>query len=147
MMDYRTHFAVLQTFRLALGQEVLADAQIAELRDQHVATLDEAPEMALVGSVIDHLFAHASSDGAELALLERAAKLWREGLKLYEGLAKFRSSLELVLNNPGDERAVEVLNSASESFAKLARRVKQQSQQVEALRKEVSKHPHLLTCH
>src|SRR4051812_10038041 len=82
MMDYRIHIAALDAFREQLALSIIADPAVGALCDQHVADADQASEMALLGSLIDHLIWHAASDGQELALLECASTLWKEGLTL-----------------------------------------------------------------
>lgn len=142
-MDYRVHAAALDAFREQLALTNIADPQIRALRDQHIADADQEPGAALLGSFVDRLVRHASSDGAELALLERAASLWADGLELYDSLAEFRSQLETALADPSDAAAVQGLNTASAALRPLVLKVLDQQDDIDALRRDVAVLPHL----
>jgi hypothetical protein len=60
-------------------------------RNQTQIDLSMAGDYALLGALVDHLFAHAVSDGSELAVLSRAADLWSRGVALYNDLGSVRS--------------------------------------------------------
>ena len=106
MIDFRANVAALESFRDSLAKELLADPAVASTRDEHVAALGKAGDMALLGSLIDHLIWHASSDGSELLLVERAANLWRTGVGLYGMMTEFRTNLETALSNPAASASV-----------------------------------------
>ncbi len=137
MVDYRTHVAALQQFQDTLAQSTFADAQTATLRDRHLNDVAQSPGMAMLGAMIDHLIAHASSDGTELMLLERAAALWKEGLALYATLGTFRDSLERALADPSNPQAVNAFNTAAANIHPLLVQVKSKNSQIQSLKNEV----------
>ena len=116
MIDYRANVAALERFRDFLSKEPLADPAVATIRDEDVAALGKFGDMALLGSLIDHLLWHASSDGNELLLVERAANLWRTGLELYGMMTDFRTNLESALSDPAAPASAEQFNAAGQRF-------------------------------
>ena len=129
MIDYRTHVAALEHFRQSLAQSTFPDSQTASVRDRHVKDMVRARDMAMLGSVIDHLIWHASSSGTELGLVERAADLWKQGLSLYNTLGEFRTDLENALFDPGNPWAVNKFNAtAREDSPLVAERQKHEPQ-------------------
>lgn len=143
MIDYRTHAAALEQFRHSLAQSAFPDPQIASIRDQHLDDVARAPGMATLGSLVDHLIAHASSDGKELDLVGRAADLWEKGLALYNTLGEFRTSLENALTDPGNPQAVADFNAAAAKIHPLVLEVKNKNGEIQALKDEVHTFPHL----
>jgi hypothetical protein len=141
--DYRVHLAALDSVREQLALTDFADPAINALRDEHVSDADQAPEMAILGSLIDLVIWHAASDGHELELLERAADLWSTGLALYTALAEFRLQLETVLDDPSNTGALQALNAASTQIQPLAHAALDLDAEVQALRQDVAKHHHL----
>jgi hypothetical protein len=117
MIDYRANVAALESFRRFLENEPLSDPAIASIRDDHVTAVAKAGDMALMGSLIDHLLWHASSDGTELVLVERAANLWREGVRLYGLMTEFRTDLEAALGDPAAPMSVAKFNTAGQKFS------------------------------
>ena len=100
MIDYRSHLVALERFESALGAVAIADQEVADDRRQQLEDVGDHRGLAALGSLIDHLLRHAASDGQELALLERAASLWKEGLALYATLGVNRSKIESALLDP-----------------------------------------------
>jgi hypothetical protein len=143
MIDYRAHIAALAHFRQALAQSNFPDPGTAALRDQQLKDVEQAPGMAMLGSLLDHLLWHASSDGTEIDLVERAADLWQQGLQLYETLGEFRTSLETALADPADPSAVAAVNAAATKMHPLLLHVKSKSREIRALRQEARKFAHL----
>ena len=117
MIDYRANVAALESFRDFLAKEPLADPAVASIRDEHIAALGKAGDMALLGSLIDHLLWHASSDGSELLLVERAANLWRTGVELHGMMTEFRTNLEAALSDPAAPTSVAQFNAAGQEFS------------------------------
>lgn len=137
MVDYRTHIAALRQFQEALALSAVADAQAAQLRDRQLGDVAQSPGMAMLGSLLDHMMAHASSDGAELLLVERAATLWKQGLGLYATLGAFRESLEGALADPANPLTVDAFNSAVAEIYPHLVQVKSKNAQIQALKKDV----------
>jgi len=141
MIDYRGQLAALAEFTQRLAQ--VNDPATEVLRDEHLADLRDAPGMAALGCLIDHLLAHASSDGAELALLERASTLWGRGLALNAAVGDFRSQLEATMRDPADPAALQKLNAAAAALQPLAVDVLNLLAELDALRADVRKFEHL----
>ncbi len=137
MVDYRTHIAALRQFQETLAQSTFADPQTAQLRDRQLDDAAQSPGMAMLGSLLDHVVAHASSDGAELLLVERAATLWKQGLGLYAALGAFRESLERALADPSNPLTVDAFNTAAASIHPLLVQVKSKNGQIQALKNDV----------
>lgn len=130
MIDYFGHLAVLDELRaqLQLGSYSNADEQKAQARTLDALARDG--DLACLGALTDHLLAHAASDGSELAMLQTAAGLWRDGLDVYRDVSAARAALESALTRPGapdalakfqqanalltglEQRATEVINAA-----------------------------------
>lgn len=142
-MEYQFHVAALDSFREQLALSPLPDPQVGAIRDQEVADADQAPASAILGSLVGHLLTHAASDGRELDLLERAAKLWGEGLALYETLEGFRLQLETAIADPSDGAALQSLNTASAALSPLVVSVVGQDRKIKALRADIATLPHL----
>lgn len=143
MLDSRAHVAALDAFREQLALTDFADPQVAALRDQQVADADQSQAAADLGSLIDQLLWHASSDGVELELLERASKLWQDGRTLYTTLADFRANLEAVLADPSDAAALQGFNAAVAAMKPLMAKVLDQDADIKAMQRDVAKMPHL----
>jgi hypothetical protein len=143
MMDYRIHGAALDAFREQLALASFNDPAIRDRRDQDVADADQEPALALLGSLIDQLIGHASSDGWELDTLEEAADLWTAGLDLFDALTAFRSRLEAVLIDPTDPAALHALETAQATLRPLVRQVFDQQSDLAALRSKVTTMRHL----
>jgi hypothetical protein len=112
MIDYRANVAALEDFRQSLANESISQPQIAKIRDDQLKDVNMAPDMALLGAMIDHLIWHAASDGAELLLVERAAELWKLGLVLYKKMGEIRTGLEGALSDPQNPDAVQTFDEA-----------------------------------
>jgi len=141
MIDYRGQLAALDEFTKRLAQ--VNDPTTNVLRDEHLADLSDAPGMAALGCLIDHLLAHATSDGAELAVLERVSTLWSRGLALNAALSDFRSQLEATMRDPADPAALQKLNAAAVALQPFTVDVLNLLAELEALRAEVRKFEHL----
>lgn len=112
MIDYRANIAALDTFRLSLQTSSIANGELSAARDSQLGAIAKEPGMAMLGAMLNHLIWHAASDGAELALVERAAELWRTGLALYGKLGEFRDDLEQALIKPNAPDAVQRFEAA-----------------------------------
>jgi hypothetical protein len=143
MIDYRIHVAALDSFREQLALTAFGDPAVDALRDEHVTEADLAPVFANLGSIVDLLIWHASSDGFEIDLLQRAAELWQTGLDLYQTLGEFRTQLETLMANPADAAALAGLNAAAVKIQPLAHSALDLDAKVQALRKDVVRFEHL----
>jgi len=143
MIDYRAHIAALNEFRQWLAATSISDPKIAAIRAQHLTDVAAAPEMAMLGSLIDHLIWHAASDGTELDLVQRAANLWKQGLSLFKSLAEFRADLESALSDPSNPNSVTKFNAATQKFYQMALTVTSKAGEIASLRKDVSKFAHV----
>ena len=144
MIDYRANVAALDVFLQALTGETFNDPKISKIRDEQVADVDTAPGMALLGSLIDHLIWHAASDGNELALVERAAVLWKTGLSLYHTMTEFRGDLEGALADPTNPASVAKFNAGVQKFRQFRLGVEGKQAEVAVLRDDIyeAAYPH-----
>lgn len=144
MIDYRANVVAFEAFRHALATETIAEPKLAKLRDQHVLSVDQDPQMALLGAMTNHLLWHASSDGAELALVERAASLWETGLLLYQKMTDLRSDLEVASSAPDAPDAEDKLASARQRGQELGDGVAGKEVEIAVLREDIydAAHPH-----
>jgi len=143
VIDYRAHALALETVLGALGSASLGDPHLEAARDRTLADVASGEEHALLGALVDHLMAHAASDGTEVALLGRAAELWEEGVALYDVLGTVRTELEAVLESPGDAGAAARFNEAAMEAQRLAQRLHGLQGRIVVLRDEVDAMPHL----
>lgn len=70
------------------------------------------PWAAKLGSFLDHVFVHASSDGSELSILEDAASIWARGLVVFATFGEMRAEMEYSFRNPAAADAVTRVNAA-----------------------------------
>ena len=95
MIDYYAHASALDAVTAELAGLSLSDPDIASDTDALLAEGAAQTEATLLGAFVDHLLVHASSDGAELALLEDAASVWRDGETIYQRSRQGASTLKL----------------------------------------------------
>ncbi|WP_242394436.1 hypothetical protein [Anaeromyxobacter oryzisoli] len=143
MVDYRTHVAALEAFRAALAAQTISDPKLASTRDRAMQDLASAPDVALLGALVDHLVWHAASDGTELALLERSASLWRQGATLYAALGQVRADLEESLASPADPSSVAKFSAASANMKAFADGMTLGQGELGALRADIEALTHL----
>lgn len=143
MIDYRTHSVALSGFLSSLATEAFVDPSTVGARDQLLSAVGKEPGLAALGSLIDHLLRHASTDGTELDLLERAATLWQSGLTLFSTLSSSRAGIESSLLNPADPTSADVFNSATENMRLQGLEATTKLDEVEAFRQEVMKLAHI----
>ncbi|WP_440637894.1 hypothetical protein ACSHT2_28005 [Bradyrhizobium sp. PUT101] len=142
MLDYRTHIVGLDRFREGLANAPLPPDLGAE-RDQILIDVALAPEHAQLGSLLDQMIAHAVSDGSEIALLERAAALWRQGVQLYDTLGTIRTKLETALGDPTAPGAADTFNAAAMESQGFAARLCDIEGTMNALRNDIDPMKHL----
>lgn len=100
MIDYHAHALALDETQKSLAAAAFTDPTLVTARSQAQSDLSAASGYALLGALVDHLFAHAVSDGSELALLARASDLFDRGVGLYNDLGSVRDRFETALANP-----------------------------------------------
>jgi hypothetical protein len=107
MLEYHAHIASLDAAKsavLAMGEPELVDALSAA-----GAALDQHPDIARLGSLLDAILSNAESDGLELDLLRQASDLWERCLALYRDLDTAKVEFELSLVRTDLPDAVEIL--------------------------------------
>jgi hypothetical protein len=143
LIDYHAHQRVLDETTKALAAAPMTDAALVAARTQLQSDLSVAGGYALLGALTDHLFAHAASDGRELAILDRAAALWTRGLGLYNDLASVRDRLESALAAPGDPDSVARFNSAALDVQLFSQKALGMQAEVAHLRDQVASFDHI----
>jgi hypothetical protein len=143
MIDIRAHELGLAQLRAAFGATSFGDPGLAGARDDLLADVAQAEGQASLGAVLDHVLTQAVSDGAELALLERAADLWRRGVGLYDVVGGIRADLERALSDPGDPASVPRFNTIAGRLHGLATALHALQGEAEDLRQDVAKLDHL----
>jgi hypothetical protein len=143
MIDYRSHIVALAGFESDLKSNVFAEPTVAKERDQQLKNVTQERGMAVLGSLIDHLLRHAASDGQELALLERAATLWKEGVALYASLGNSRFNIESALLDFANPSSAGQFNDAIENIRLLGLNASSKLDGIEALRQDVMKLAHI----
>jgi hypothetical protein len=111
--------------------------------DEILAGVAAEDGAAALGAVLDHVIAHAGSDGSELALLERAADLWQRGSAVYTALANLRTSLERAVTDPAAPGAVDNFNSAVAASIQVRDQAKVLAAEVTGLKQDAEKLEHL----
>ncbi|TFW29237.1 hypothetical protein, partial [Duganella callida] len=100
MIDYFGHQAVLDELHALLHSTTYLHPDEQKAQARSLEALASDGDLARLGALTDHLLAHAVSDGAELAMLEQAAALWRDGLQVYDDVGTARAALESSLTDP-----------------------------------------------
>ena len=75
MLDYHGDTVALSEFMSALSAANFPDPAVASVQHKALEVVATESGAALLGAFVHHLLSHAASDGAELALLQRAADL------------------------------------------------------------------------
>ncbi len=138
MIDYHGQALAVGELRSALASEPLTDAALIAARASTQSDLAIAGDYALLGAFVDHLIAHAGSDGSELSLLRRADALWKRGLALYSDLGSVRGRLEAALGMPGDPGAADQFNGAANDVQFFSQKASAMLADVVALREDVA---------
>lgn len=143
MIDFRAHLIALAGCEAFLGVEQFVDPGMIFERDRQLGDVADHRGVAMVGALIDHVIAHAASDGSELALLERAAEFWAKGTDIYTAIGDCRADIEAALIDPADPQSVASFNAALERFRKLAVEVNAVVEGIQSIRDDVAKFAHL----
>lgn len=142
MMDYRCCVVALDVFQQALAARSFSNPAMAQQRDAALKQASTFPGHACLGALAGHLLWHAGSDGAELALVERAAALWAQGLQLYTLLGTFRRDLESALVKPADAGAAGLFISARQAQQALLTGMTGKEAEVAMLRDDIFEAAH-----
>ena len=145
MIDYHAHTLALEEASKTLAAAPFTDAALLSARNEIQIDLSVANGHAMLGALVDHLFAHAVSDGSELALLNRAADLWDRGVALYNDLGSVRDRFESSLAAPGDPDALSQFNTAAFDVQLFAQKAYAMQAEVIGLRDDVSSLKYLTT--
>lgn len=137
MIDYRAHLAALTALEDSLASQALPEPGLAARRDEDLAAVTAHPGAAALGALVDHLVAHAASDGWEIDLLGRAATLWGQGVDLYHAIGTCRHDIETALAAPDDPQSPATFNATVERFRQLALTVGTLWADADALRGDV----------
>jgi hypothetical protein len=143
MIDYFCHAAVLDEARAGLVAFNVLDPKIAEATARLWGDVDGNPDAALLGAFVDHLIAHASANGRELALLETAASQWTQGLALYNQVASSRKLIEEALANPSATTSITSFNAGASGLNSMRLSAAQLVAGAQTLKDEVDKFEHL----
>lgn len=112
MIDYFGHVAVLDALKDHLRLANFSDAAAHQAQKRTLKALDRDADLATLGSLVDHLLAHAAGDDTELDIMQPAADLWRAGLVVYNEVASARESLEAALVDPTAPASLARFNAA-----------------------------------
>lgn len=138
MIDYHAHALALDETQNSLASAAITEPALVAACSQIQTDLSAAGGYALLGTLVDHLFAHAVSDGSELALLSRASDLFDRGVALYNDLGSVRDRFETALANPSDPAALSDFNTASMDVQLFAQKAYAMQGEVSLLRNDVS---------
>jgi hypothetical protein len=138
LIDYHAHALALDEAQKSLAAAAFTEPVLVAARSQAQSDLAAAGGYALLGALVDHLFAHAESDGSELALLARASDLFDRGVGLYNDLGSVRNRFETALANPSDPAALSAFNTASMDVQLFAQKAYAMQGEVSLLRSDVS---------
>jgi len=87
--------------------------------------------------------AHATSDGVEISLLQRASNLWQRGVGMCDALAEIRKDLETALDKPADPASPALFNNAAMKAQQWAASINNIEAEVVSLQNDVNPMPHL----
>lgn len=143
MIEYYAHELALGKLRQELAAAPLTDAALVSARNQTMTDLSLAGDHALLGTLMDHIFAHAVSDGTELRLLGRAADVYARGVTLYDQLTGVRSDIEDALGAPSDPASAARFNNAAVNLQVFAQTAFAIKDDVVKLRDDVAGLPYI----
>lgn len=143
MLDYHADCVALGEFVSALTAASFPDPRAATAQQQALDAAAAEPNAALLGAFVQHLLIHASSDGAELDLLGRAADTWGRARTFCDRLGAIRADLEGAMEDPAAAGAADRFNNAAVGGQELANDVVALRLEVDGLRTEALTFPHL----
>jgi hypothetical protein len=122
MVDLFAHFAALEVLRARLKREVVSGS----ITDARATDILEAVEseyaFAVLGSVLDHLVAHAGPSDAEIGRLREALAISVDVRAFIADLRAARSTIESVALDPAAPGALVTYNAARLTLASLCLR-------------------------
>jgi len=143
MLDYHGDNVALSEFTSLLSAANFPDPAVARAQNKALEGVATESESALLGAFVHHLLSHAASDGAELALLQRAADLWDRGTALCSELGAIRADLEGAMEDPGAPGSADRFNTAAVSAQNFANTANAMRVEIDAFRADVLAFPHL----
>ena len=143
MLDYHGDCVALSEFVSVLSAASFPDPAINAAQQDALDAVAGEPESALLGAFVQHLIAHAAADGAELAVLRRAADLWGRGRTLCDQLGTIRADLEGAMEDPGAPGSADRFNSATLRAQDVANAVALMRAEVDDLRTDTLQFRHL----
>jgi hypothetical protein len=143
VLDYQGDNVALREFAATLSAASFSDPALANAKAKALAAVAASHGEALLGAFVHQLLEHAASDGKELALLRRAADLWRRGVALYNELSTIRADLEGAMEHPTAPGAADRFNAAAVSVQKFAHRANVIRVEIDAFRADALAFPHL----
>jgi hypothetical protein len=144
MIDYLHEVVALDAFTAKLSATSFTGAASRNAQKQALDDLKTEAGSALLGTLLQHLMAHSVSDGNEIALLQRASRLWAGGRDLCAQLGKVRADFENALETPGDPAAAARFNTAATTVQELSNTATAMLADIDSLRKDVMTFRHLL---
>ena len=143
LIDYLAHTLTLEEASKSLAAATFSDTALVSARNQVQLDLSTAGAYALLGTLVDHLFALAVSDGSELALLNRATDIWNRGVGLFNDLGSVRDRFEKALAAPDDPDSVSQFNTAALDVQSFSQKAYDMQEEVIRLRNDVSSLTHV----
>jgi hypothetical protein len=143
MLDYHGDAIALAEFLDALAAAPFADPGLAAAQEKAVQASTDHPGAALLGALYGQLLVHAASDGAEVDLLDQAAKLWAKGTGLCQELGTIRADLEHAMEEPGGPGSADTFNNAALRAQKIGYDINALRPDIDALRTAALAFPHL----
>ncbi|HKO92823.1 MAG TPA: hypothetical protein VJU61_16825 [Polyangiaceae bacterium] len=143
MIDYRLQIVALEQFLNDFPAQFFSNGIALAERDAYAKDTVKFPDFASLGALLPNLLGHASSDGHELRLLERASSLWQRGLSVYSALGAFREALETAVADPTVPNAGTTLDEAAARFRQLASDITSVQSEIASLRHDIADFDHL----
>lgn len=143
MLDYHGDCVALSEFVSALSAASFPDPGAAAAQQRALDAVAAEPGAALLGALVQQVLVQASSDGAELDLLGRAADAWGRARALCNRLGTVRADLEGAMEDPAAPGAADRFNTAAVSGQELANEVVALRLEVDGLRTDALAFRHL----
>jgi hypothetical protein len=119
MLDVLGHIAALEVLRSRLGRDVSSGALGDQQAVDALEALTKHYPFAVLGSVVDHLLAHAGPSDVEVALLEDATSLYADVREFLDDFRVIREQLEQLALDPNASAALDDYNAARAGLADL----------------------------
>ncbi|THK33708.1 hypothetical protein EHS39_34545 [Ensifer sp. MPMI2T] len=119
MLDLYAHFAALEVLRVRLKREFVSGSLTAASAVETLKAIESTYPFAVLGSVVDHLIAHAGPSDAEVDRLQKAHALAVDVRAFLNDLRDVRTAIENVARNPKAANALADYNAARAALADL----------------------------